>query len=45
MDTMITLKEYKSFWKKKRENTATSPFGLHVGHYKVTAEDDTTADI
>ena len=30
----ITIEEYKTFWKKKRENTVTSPFGLHIGHYK-----------
>ena len=30
----LTLQEYKTFWKKKKEETATSPFGLHVGHYK-----------
>ena len=31
---ILSLEEYHSFWKKKRENTVTSPFGLHVGHYK-----------
>ena len=30
----LTLEEYYNFWKKKRENTVTSPFGLHIGHYK-----------
>ena len=30
----ITIEQYKSFWKTKRETTATSPFGLHIGHYK-----------
>ena len=30
----LTLEEYMNFWKKKRETTATSPFGLHIGHYK-----------
>ena len=32
--TDVTLKEYREFWKKKRETTVTSPFGLHIGHYK-----------
>ena len=30
----LSLDEYKLFWKKKRETTVTSPYGLHVGHYK-----------
>ena len=30
----LTIEEYYSFWKKKRETTVTSPYGLHVGHYK-----------
>lgn len=30
----LTLEEYRLFWKKKRETTVTSPYGLHVGHYK-----------
>ncbi len=33
---MLSLEEYQSFWKKKRETTVTSPFGLHVGHYKAS---------
>ena len=30
----LSLAEYKSFWKKKKEATVTSPFGLHIGHFK-----------
>ena len=30
----ITMKEYRKFWANKREITVTSPFGLHIGHYK-----------
>ena len=30
----LDLEEYAIFWKKKRETTVTSPFGLHIGHYK-----------
>ena len=39
----ISMDEYKNFWKNKRETTVTSPFGLHIGHYRsalgVTATD------
>ena len=31
---VLSFEEYKVFWKKKRENTVTSPYGLHIGHYK-----------
>ncbi len=34
----LQLKEYKQFWKKKREDTVTSPFGLHVGHFKAALQ-------
>ena len=30
----LLLEEFYNFWKKKQESTVTSPFGLHVGHYK-----------
>ena len=30
----LSIEEYRLFWKKKRETTVTSPFGLHIGHYK-----------
>ena len=30
----ITIEEYSNFWKHKRETTVTSPFGLHIGHYR-----------
>ena len=36
----ITEDEYKIFWKRKGENTATSPLGLHVGNHKVAINDD-----
>ena len=36
----LSLAEYKRFWKKKKEETATSPFGLHIGHYKAATEKD-----
>ena len=34
VDVNITLEQYKNFWKHKRESTVTSPFGLHIGHYR-----------
>ena len=41
VDTNITLQQYKEFWKNKRETTVTSPYGLHIGHYKsVLNEED-----
>ena len=36
----LSLEEYKSFWKKKKEETVTSPSGLHIGHYKAAIEQD-----
>ncbi len=41
----LTLEEYKLFWKKKRETTVTSPFGLHVGHYKASLQKLTILDV
>ena len=39
VQTNLTLEEYKRFWEIKRETTATSPYGLHIGHYKAALED------
>ena len=41
----ITLEEYKKFWQRKRESTATSSFGLHIGHYKSSVEDEAILEI
>ncbi len=41
----LSLEEYKSFWKKKREETATSPFGLHVGHFKAATQNDNILNV
>ena len=35
----IQHEEFKRFWINKRESTATSPFGLHIGHYKSVVND------
>ena len=34
----LSIEEYKKFWKKKREETVTSPFGLHIGHFKAALQ-------
>ncbi len=34
----LSLKEYRQFWKRKKESTVTSPFGLHIGHFKAAIE-------
>ena len=36
----LSLDKYRDFWQKKRENTATSPFGLHIGHFKSVLHPD-----
>ena len=40
MDMDLILEKYRHLWKCKRENTATSPFGLHIGHYKSVLGED-----
>ena len=34
MNIDIKLEQYRQLWKKKQETTVTSPFGLHIGHYR-----------
>ena len=36
----LSIEAYKQFWKKKKEETVTSPFGLHVGHYKAALQNE-----
>ena len=38
IEPQLTIEEYKQFWKKKKEETVTSPFGLHVGHFKAALQ-------
>ena len=45
VDVEISIEDYKRFWTKKRESTATSPFGLHIGHYKIACGDDEILEI
>ena len=40
VNPILSLSDYKKFWKCKRETTVTSPFGLHVGHYKAALQND-----
>ena len=41
----LLLEEYAMFWKKKRETAVTSPFGLHVGHYKAALAKPTILNV
>jgi len=41
----IEDKEYRQFWTRKRETTTTSPFGLHIGHYKAGLQNETICNI
>ena len=45
LPTQISMEEYCKFWSKKRESTATSPLGIHVGHYKVSIENVKIAEV
>ena len=41
VEVNVTIEQYGRFWKKKQETTATSPFGLHIGHYRsITKESE-----
>ena len=42
---ILTNEEYKQFWIKKRESTTTSPYGLHVGHYKAACNVDDLIEV
>jgi hypothetical protein len=35
IDLTITIEDFKQFFKRKQEKTASSPSGRHMGHYKV----------
>ena len=41
----LGLEEYTSFWKKKKEGTATSPFGLHIGHFQAATQNDAILNV
>jgi len=45
VNTEISLTDYREFWKNKRETTVTSPFGLHIGHYKSVLENEDILEI
>ena len=45
VDTNLTLEEYRKFWKKKKELTVTSPFGLHIGHFKSVLDEDDILEV
>jgi hypothetical protein len=41
----ITKEDFQRYWKKPRERTSSSISGLHYGHYKAAATDDTLSKI
>jgi hypothetical protein len=41
----ITKEDYQHYWKKPKERTSSSISGLHYGHYKAAATDDTLSEI
>ena len=43
IDIMITTEEFQYFWKRVRERTASSIFGIRYGHYKACAHSDRVA--
>ena len=45
VDVTITLDQYRQFWKNKKEVTVTSPFGLHIGHFKSVLKHDLILEI
>ena len=45
VDTNLTIEQYKKFWKKKKELTVTSPFGLHIGHFKSVVDEEDILEV
>ena len=45
MGNTITLDEYKHLFTKNRENTASSPSKLHMGHYISSCEHDKISQV
>ena len=45
MDVSITLEQYKTIMTKTRESTASSPSGLHYGHYIACCESDALSQV
>jgi hypothetical protein len=41
----ITKEDFQRYWKKPKEQTSSSISGLHYGHYKAAAMDDTLSEI
>jgi hypothetical protein len=40
IDTSTTIDDYMNYYKRMKENTASSPSGLHYGHYKSLAKQE-----
>ena len=45
MDDAMTLENYKEVFNKTKESTASSPSGIHYGHYKAACESDVLAKV
>lgn len=45
VSSSVTLDDYKSYWKRAKERTSSSMSGLHFGHWKACASDDTLSEI
>jgi hypothetical protein len=41
----ITKEDFQKYWKKTKERTSSSISGLHYGHYKAAASNDTLSEI
>ena len=42
---VITLEDFKRFWRKVKEFTSTSMSGVHYGHYKAMIQDALSTEI
>ncbi len=42
---IITLEDYKRFWRKVKEFTSLSMSGVHCGHYKAAIKDNLSMEI
>ena len=45
MPSIITLQQFKDIFNATKEQTASSPSGLHYGHYKASYDSDQLAQV
>ena len=43
-NALVTVAEFKSYFRKKKESTESSPSGQHIGHYKAVLDNDKIVD-